>query len=76
MPAPSSPGREADLRIELSGAAALAEVKASGVHGWQEIKARDLFIWIAFGRRYELGEGEINVYMLPCQAVTSRRDES
>jgi hypothetical protein len=62
-------GREADLRISRPGAPdLLVEVKASGHHAWQEIKVRDLerdvFVWVAFGHRYETGSGPIEVYLL------------
>ncbi len=44
------------------------EVKASGQHGFQELKAKDLradvLIWIRFGRRYELGSGSIEVAVI------------
>lgn len=63
-------GTEADLRVEVAGQAdQLVEVKASGGHGWQEIKRRDLernlFVWVAFGERFERGSGAIEVYALP-----------
>jgi hypothetical protein len=63
-------GKEADLLISMSGGREqLVEVKATGSHAWQEIKDRDLvrdvLVWIAFGRRYELGRGSIEVYLLP-----------
>lgn len=65
-----SGGTEADLRIEMPDSKTLlAEVKATGLQQWQEIKerdlARDFFLWVAFGHRYELGEGPIDVYILP-----------
>jgi hypothetical protein len=63
-------GSAADLRVIRAGKPdLLVEVKASGKHGWQEIKERDLerdfFVWVAFGDRYESGEGPIDVFALP-----------
>lgn len=44
------------------------EVKATGQHAFQELKAKDLradvLIWIRFGRRYELGAGSIEIAVI------------
>jgi hypothetical protein len=44
------------------------EVKATGQHAFQELKAKDLradvLIWIRFGRRYELGTGSIEIAVI------------
>jgi hypothetical protein len=55
------------------------EVKATGQHAFQELKAKDLradiLIWIRFGRRYELGSGliEIAVIESPGKYITKPR---
>jgi hypothetical protein len=55
------------------------EVKATGRHAFQELKAKDLradiLIWIRFGRRYELGSGliEIAVIESPGRYITRPR---
>ena len=58
-----------DLIVDAGGALpAYVEVKATGSGEFQEIKARDLaadvLVWVAFGRRYELGHGPIDVFVL------------
>ncbi len=44
------------------------EVKATGQHAFQELKAKDLsadiLIWTRFGRRYELGVGSIEIAVI------------
>ncbi len=62
-------GTAADLIVDAGGASpAYVEVKATGSGEFQEIKARDLaadvLVWVAFGRRYELGHGPIDVFVL------------
>lgn len=63
-------GNECDIILENvnGGLTKRVEVKASGQHGFQELKAKDLradvLIWIRFGRRYELGSGSIEVAVI------------
>ncbi len=44
------------------------EVKATGIHAFQELKAKDLradvLVWVRFGRRYEVGGGAIEVAII------------
>jgi hypothetical protein len=44
------------------------EVKATGEHAFQELKAKDLradvIVWIHFGRRFQQGTGKIVVWLL------------
>jgi len=44
------------------------EVKATGVHAFQEFKAKDLradfLVWVRFGRRFNLGQGPIEIAIL------------
>ena len=65
-----SGGAAADLRIMSHDRPnRLVEVKATGAWGFQEIKDRDLapdvLVWVAFGSRYELGAGPIDMFVLP-----------
>lgn len=44
------------------------EVKATGAHAFQELKAKDLkanfLVWVRFGRRFESGRGPIEIAVL------------
>jgi hypothetical protein len=63
-------GNECDIILENvnGGLRKHVEVKASGQHSFQELKAKDLradiLIWIRFGRRYQLGSGPIEVAVI------------
>lgn len=63
-------GRDSDLTVKhcVSGKSLRVEVKATGRHAFQELKEKDLLadalIWIRFGRRYELGDGPIEVAVI------------
>ncbi len=63
-------GSECDVILENvnGGIAKRVEVKATGQHAFQELKAKDLradfLLWIRFGRRYELGSGSIEVAVI------------
>jgi hypothetical protein len=63
-------GNECDIILENvnDGLTKRVEVKATGQHALQELKAKDLradvLIWIRFGRRYELGSGSIEVAVI------------
>jgi hypothetical protein len=63
-------GGRADLRVaHISATPIFIEVKATGSGEFQEIKPRDLaadvLIWVAFGDRYEVGAGDVHLYLLP-----------
>lgn len=75
-------GSAADMIIEnlATRSARRVEVKATGQHAFQELKDKDLradvLIWFRFGRRLELGEGEIGAAVLECPGkyiVSQRR---
>jgi len=63
-------GNECDIILENvnGGLTKRVEVKATGQHALQELKAKDLradvLIWIRLGRRYELGSGSIEVAVI------------
>lgn len=63
-------GSAADMIIENLATRSLlrVEVKATGRHAFQELKEKDLradvLIWFRFGRRLELGAGEIVVAVI------------
>ncbi|MHB1561155.1 MAG: hypothetical protein ACYC61_27210 [Isosphaeraceae bacterium] len=44
------------------------EVKATGAHAFQELKAKDLkadfLVWVRFGRRFDVGRGSIEIAIL------------
>lgn len=56
-------GKESDLILESTHGTQTkrVEVKATGQHALQELKAKDLradvLVWVRFGRRYEVGGG-------------------
>jgi hypothetical protein len=53
-----------------SGARKFVEVKATGEHAFQELKAKDLradfLAWVRFGRRFHDGDGPITIAILEC----------
>ena len=53
---------------ERQGEERRVEVKATGEHAFQELKAKDLkadfLVWVRFGRRFELGQGPIEIAIL------------
>ncbi len=63
-------GKECDVILESAHGAQTkrVEVKATGHHAFQELKAKDLradiLVWVRFGRRYELGAGAIEVAII------------
>jgi len=63
-------GSECDIILENTDGSLKkrVEVKATGQHAFQELKAKDLradvLIWVRFGRRYELGSGPIEVAVI------------
>jgi hypothetical protein len=62
-------GRSSDVLIENDlGQERRVEVKATGAHAFQELKAKDLradfLVWVRFGRRFELGRGAIEIAIL------------
>lgn len=63
-------GKKCDIFLENvnDGLTKRVEVKASGQHAFQELKAKDLradvLIWIRFGRRYQVGSGPIEVAVI------------
>lgn len=62
-------GTACDVLIENDqGEESRVEVKATGVHAFQELKAKDLradfLVWVRFGRRFELGRGPIEIAIL------------
>jgi hypothetical protein len=75
-----------DVLIQnVHGVQKRVEVKATGHHAFQELKAKDLqadvLVWVRFGRRYELGSGPIQIVVLenpgshidkPCRLDTTR----
>lgn len=71
-----------------SGSARAVEVKATGEHEFQELKAKDLrahfLVWVRFGRRYRDGSGGIVIAILetpgtyiarPCRLDTARLEK-
>ncbi len=63
-------GKECDVLLEDTHGAQSkrVEVKATGHHAFQELKAKDLradiLVWVRFGRRYEVGGGPIEVAII------------
>jgi hypothetical protein len=62
-------GALCDVLIENSrGEEKRVEVKATGEHAFQEFKAKDLradfLVWVRFGRRFNLGQGPIEIAIL------------
>ena len=62
-------GAICDVLIENGrGEEKRVEVKATGVHAFQEFKAKDLradfLVWIRFGLRFNLGQGPIEIAVL------------
>jgi hypothetical protein len=62
-------GAICDVLIENGpGEERRVEVKATGEHAFQEFKAKDLradfLVWIRFGRRFNLGQGPIEIAIL------------
>lgn len=63
-------GRVCDILLEANDGRGekKVEVKATGNHAFQELKAKDLradaLVWIRFGRRFEIGSGPIDVVVL------------
>lgn len=62
-------GRECDVLIEsLNSAAKRVEVKATAGHAFQEFKTKDLqadvLVWIRFGRRFQEGNGAIEILLV------------
>ena len=62
-------GAACDVLIESDqGEERRVEVKATGVHAFQELKAKDLradfLVWVRFGRRFESGQGPIEIAIL------------
>jgi hypothetical protein len=62
-------GAACDVLIENGqGEERRVEVKATGVHAFQEFKAKDLkadfLVWVRFGRRFNLGQGPIEIAIL------------
>jgi hypothetical protein len=63
-------GKECDVILEDAHGAQTkrVEVKATGHHAFQELKAKDLradiLVWVRFGRRYEVGGGAIEVAII------------
>jgi hypothetical protein len=74
-------GNECDVILESTNGTQTkrVEVKATGQHAFQELKAKDLraevLVWIRFGRRYEVGGGAIEVAIIedPGRYVSSPR---
>ncbi len=74
-------GNECDIILESADGTQTkrVEVKATGHHAFQELKAKDLradvLVWVRFGRRYEVGEGAIEVAVIenPGKYVSSPR---
>jgi hypothetical protein len=65
-----SGGKNCDIILENANGdlKKRVEVKATGQHAFQELKAKDLradvLIWIRLGRRYELGAGSIEIAVI------------
>ncbi len=62
-------GATCDVLIENDmGEERRVEVKATGEHAFQELKAKDLkadfLVWVRFGRRFESGQGPIEIAIL------------
>ena len=62
-------GAKCDVLIENGhGEERRVEVKATGMHAFQEFKAKDLradfLVWVRFGRRFNLGQGPIEIAIL------------
>jgi hypothetical protein len=82
-------GAECDVLIENDrGEVKRVEVKATGEHAFQELKAKDLradyLVWVRFGRRFKVGQGPIEVAILrdpgefvggPCRLDTVRLEK-
>jgi len=74
-------GNECDVILESTDGTQTkrVEVKATGHHAFQELKAKDLradgLVWVRFGRRYEVGGGTIEVAVIedPGKYVSSPR---
>jgi hypothetical protein len=74
-------GKECDVILENTHGTETkrVEVKATGQHAFQELKAKDLradvLVWVRFGRRYEVGAGAIEVVVIedPGRHVSSPR---
>jgi hypothetical protein len=74
-------GTECDVVIENADCTETkkVEVKATAQNAFQELKAKDLqadvLVWVRFGKRYEVGRGEIEVVILenPGRYVPSPR---
>ena len=74
-------GKECDIILESTDGTQIkrVEVKATGHHAFQELKAKDLradvLVWVRFGRRYEVGGGTIEVAIIedPGKFVSSPR---
>jgi hypothetical protein len=79
-------GARCDVVIENGrGEERQVEVKATGAHAFQELKAKDLradfLVWVRFGRRFNLGQGPLEIAILsnpsrviphPCRLDTAR----
>jgi hypothetical protein len=62
-------GSACDVLIENDqGEKRRVEVKATGEHAFQELKAKDpkadFLVWVRFGRRFESGQGPIEIAIL------------
>lgn len=62
-------GTTSDVLIDNGGGEERrVEVKATGAHAFQELKAKDLradfLVWVRFGRRFEVGQGPIEMVVL------------
>lgn len=74
-------GSECDIILENvnDGEMKRVEVKATGQHAFQELKAKDLradiLVWVRFGHRYEVGSGSIEVAVIesPGKYITKPR---
>jgi hypothetical protein len=70
-------GRVCDVLIQnRCGKQRRVEVKATGMHAFQEFKAKDLMadflVWVRFGQRFNSGEGPIEIAILsdPSQFIS------
>jgi hypothetical protein len=62
-------GSTCDVLLENDqGEKRRVEVKATGAHAFQELKAKDLkadfLVWVRFGRRFDVGQGPIEIAIL------------
>ena len=62
-------GKECDVLIgNVSGETKRIEVKTTAEHAFQEFKSKDLradiLVWIRFGRRFQEGQGRIEIALL------------